>query len=176
MSKSVVVQSVLTVVIDGQGVGCIVDAVNNYRDRSAEIMDAIVAWEGDRSDRQAEQLQVMITEAVTPKQIQIDELTQERDGIKTAFDLLRADTDTRLAQARDLIQKLTIEVQALQAELLATVNRLKFATATADSAVALVNHLKSDSTEAAIAVTRELRRLDLERRRAEMDAEAAALA
>lgn len=158
--------------IDIDGVAwSVADAFRNLPDLTAEIFDALIAWESGIADRALATQTAALAEAAKHHEAAMNDLTAERDAVQAdnaRLTTLAEEYGKQVGTARGIIEKQVAEVTNLRSQ-------LEFQATRGNKAMELVNHLIGDQSEAAVAVTRELQRLDLARQQAALAATEAAL-
>ncbi len=165
---TIVINSVADVQIDGASVGCIADAFANFRDRAAEIYDALVAYE---------------TSVLEPLRQQIRDLTAERDANATARDALQSSLDNLSHESSAALADQTSQHNAAMATaqgqfqdgIRAMQEQVTAAQIQAQKASTFANEVLHGNTDAAKAVMLQLRLLDWATNKAKLDAEKASL-
>jgi chromosome segregation ATPase len=173
--KSVEVTSLQSVAIDGVSVGCVVDAINNYRDRSAEIHDALIAWGDSNAAAIRTACQGEAAEAAKQVAATVDDerqtLTAQLAAAQDVVERLKAfgeqtqaaaaNWSSRYQEAADANQKLSAKLGEQDAQIKALKN--------------LVMTLMGGTSEAAVAAMQEWHRIDLVGQSAAIEARKAAL-
>lgn len=149
----------------------VADAFANRRDRSAEIYDALVAWEAGLADRAMTTQTAVLAEQAKHHEAALNDVKAERDAVQAdnaRLTTLAEEYGKQVGAARAVIEKQLAEVTNLRGQ-------LEFHVGRANKAMELVNHLMADQSEAAVAVAKEMKRLELAQQQAAMQAMQAAL-
>lgn len=169
--------------IEGESVGCVADAMANFRDRAGDIQAALVEWSKGFAETAAIEARASLQEA-------LDKVTGDLEAAIGRSDRLTAQLASQqqayTADCNNLKAAHEASLKLLEDEAVSQIGKLneslrranadlEFHQQRANIATALVNHLSSGNGPAAVAVSLELRRLELSGRQAQLDAEMKAL-
>ena len=169
------IETLARVIIDGKPVGCIADAFANYPDQASEIYDAAAGWESAL----LQELQTA-RDAVAAAGERADKLVAELTAAAEADKLAALEAVRRDAQA--IVDRFTGENAQLSAACQSLEESCRKSATEAQYQTDLQKHhwdlsqrLMRNESEAAVATLREIRRLEIAKLRARVDAEVAAL-
>lgn len=167
----ITVTNLSNIEIDGVNVVCVADAFANYRERSAEIYDALIAWENGLSDRAMATQTAVLDEQAKHHAAHVNDLKAELDAVKT--DLQKAQSlveqlTGNITEARKIMQAQIDETASLR-------KQVEFHGGLANKALEVVNHMLTGDEPATVAAVRELKRLELAQQQAAMQAMQTAL-
>jgi len=166
----ITVTNLNTIDIDGT-THSVVDAFNNFRDRAAEIYDALIAWEAGLADQAMKTQQAVLEEQAKHHAAQLADVVAERDAIRGDVQKL---TDFANATSGELQNARTIMAAQIE-ETAKLKSQVGFLQGLAIKLNETVNVLMANDTEAAVAASRELKRLELAQQQAAMQAMQSAL-
>lgn len=146
----------------------VADAFRNLPDLTAEIYDALIAWESGLADRALATQTAVVEEQAKHHSAQVNDIKTELNAVKADFHKAQSLIEQltgNIAEARKVMQAQIEETAMLR-------KQAEFHSGRANKAMELISHMMNGDEPATVAAVRELKRLELAREQAALAAAA----